>query len=244
VNKHNEFDDNEEVVVIERRDKQGYLYIAIAAVLGMAFGGLIGSSVTTSRWEASYEALQNQLEQLKNAKTEVVKAAEVTEQNNDEQWQIKMAQALDKQREEWQTESVQRDKYVAELEKHTLDLEQQLNEQKMALELANTHNNELNRQADIQATILERSRELFQRELKIKQELEELQKERDSLVPKIKVLKKECDIYLEGKSWDAKSDSCDKQDEANSRINQIDQMIRVHQMDLEQIKLLSEEIGL
>ncbi|ENM5787072.1 hypothetical protein [Vibrio metoecus] len=244
MNKHNEFDDNEEVVVIERRDKQGYLYIAIAAVLGMAFGGLIGSSVTTSRWEASYEALQNQLEQLKNAKTEVVKAAEVTEQNNDEQWQIKMDQALDKQREEWQAESVQRDKYVAELEKHTLDLEQQLNEQKMALELANTHNNELNRQADIQATMLERSRELFQRELKIKQELEGLQKERDSLVPKIKVLKKECDIYLEGKSWDAKSDSCDKQDEANSRISQIDQMIRVHQMDLEQIKSLSEEIGL
>ncbi|EEX66425.1 chromosome partitioning protein ParA [Vibrio metoecus] len=244
MNKHNEFDDNEEVVVIERRDKQGYLYIAIAAVLGMAFGGLIGSSVTTSRWEASYEVLQNQLEQLKNAKTEVVKAAEVTEQNNDEQWQIKMDQALDKQREEWQAESVQRDKYVAELEKHTLDLEQQLNEQKMALELANTHNNELNRQADIQATMLERSRELFQRELKIKQELEGLQKERDSLVPKIKVLKKECDIYLEGKSWDAKSDSCDKQDEANSRISQIDQMIRVHQMDLEQIKSLSEEIGL
>ncbi|KDO13636.1 chromosome partitioning protein ParA [Vibrio metoecus] len=244
MNKHNEFDDNEEVVVIERRDKQGYLYIAIAAVLGIALGGLIGSSVTTSRWEASYEALQNQLEQLKNAKSEVVKAAEVTEQNNDEQWQIKMDQALAKQREEWQTESVQRDKYVAELEKHNLDLEQQLNEQKMALELANTHNNELNRQADIQATMLERSRELFQRELKIKQELEGLQKERDSLVPKIKVLKKECDIYLEGKSWDAKSDSCDKQDEANSRISQIDQMIRVHQMDLEQIKSLSEEIGL
>ncbi|WP_154171827.1 chromosome partitioning protein ParA [Vibrio metoecus] len=244
MNKHNEFDDNEEVVVIERRDKQGYLYIAIAAALGIALGGLIGSSVTTSRWEASYDALQNQLEQLQNSKTEVVKAAEVTEQNNDEQWQIKMDQALAKQREEWQTESVQRDKYVAELEKHNLDLEQQLNEQKMALELANTHNNELNRQTDIQATMLERSRELFQRELKIKQELEELQKERDSLVPKIKVLKKECDIYLEGKSWDAKSDSCDKQDEANSRISQIDQMIRVHQMDLEQIKSLSEEIGL
>ncbi|GHY13277.1 hypothetical protein VCSRO69_0614 [Vibrio cholerae] len=96
----------------------------------------------------------------------------------------------------------------------------------------------------MQVTMLERSRELFQRELKIKQELEGLQKERDSLVPKLKVLKKECDIYLEGKSWDAKSDACDKQDEANSRVSQIDQMIRVHQMDLEEIKALSEEIGL
>lgn len=244
MNKQNEFDDNEEVVVIERRDKQSYLYIAIATALGVALGGLIGSSVTTSRWEASYQALQNQLEQLKNAKTEVVKAAEVTEQNKDEQWQIKMDQALAKQREEWQAESVQRDKYVAELEKHNVDLEQQLDDQKKALEIADAQNNQLNRQTDMQATMLERSRELFQRELKIKQELEALQKERDSLVPKVKVLNKECDIYLEGKSWDAKSDSCDKQDEANSRISQIDQMIRVHQMDLEEIKSLSEEIGL
>ncbi|HGF7475935.1 TPA: chromosome partitioning protein ParA [Vibrio mimicus] len=244
MNKQNEFDDNEEVVVIERRDKQSYLYIVIAAALGVALGGLIGSSVTTSRWEASYQALQNQLEQLKNAKTEVVKAAEVTEQNKDEQWQIKMDQALAKQREEWQAESVQRDKYVAELEKHNVDLEQQLDDQKKALEIADAQNNQLNRQTDMQATMLERSRELFQRELKIKQELEALQKERDSLVPKVKVFKKECDIYLEGKSWDAKSDSCDKQDEANSRISQIDQMIRVHQMDLEEIKSLSEEIGL
>nr|WP_158162698.1 chromosome partitioning protein ParA [Vibrio mimicus] len=244
MNKQNEFDDNEEVVVIERRDKQSYLYIVIAAALGVALGGLIGSSVTTSRWEASYQALQNQLEQLKNAKTEVVKAAEVTEQNKDEQWQIKLDQALAKQREEWQAESVQRDKYVAELEKHNVDLEQQLDDQKKALEIADAQNNQLNRQTDMQATMLERSRELFQRELKIKQELEALQKERDSLVPKVKVLKKECDIYLEGKSWDAKSDSCDKQDEANSRISQIDQMIRVHQMDLEEIKSLSEEIGL
>lgn len=244
MNKQNEFDDNEEVVVIERRDKQSYLYIAIATALGVALGGLIGSSVTTSRWEASYQALQNQLEQLKNAKTEVVKAAEVTEQNKDEQWQIKMDQALAKQREEWQAESVQRDKYVAELEKHNVDLEQQLDDQKKALEIADAQNNQLNRQTDMQATMLERSRELFQRELKIKQELEALQKERDSLVPKVKVLKKDCDIYLEGKSWDAKSDSCDKQDEANSRISQIDQMIRVHQMDLEEIKSLSEEIGL
>ncbi|EKO3989532.1 chromosome partitioning protein ParA, partial [Vibrio fluvialis] len=93
-------------------------------------------------------------------------------------------------------------------------------------------------------TMFERSRELFQKELKIKQEMEAMQKERDALVPQVKSLKKECDIYLEGKSWDAKSDACDKQDEANSRISQLDQMIRVHQMDLEQIKSLSEEIGL
>lgn len=75
-------------------------------------------------------------------------------------------------------------------------------------------------------------------------ELESLEKEREELQPKISELKKACDIYLEGTSWDAKSDSCDKQDEAQSRLSQVEQMIRVHQMDLKQMKALSDELGL
>lgn len=244
MNKHNEFDDNEEVVVIERRDKQIYLYISIAGVLGAALGGLIGSSLTTSRWESSYKGLELQFEQLKDAQLKVAKAADVAEQSKAQEWQLKMDQALAKQREEWQAESVERDKYVSELEKQNADMQQQLAEQNLALELVNSQNNQLNHQADMQATMLERSRELFQRELRIKQEFDELQKERDALLPKIKILKKECDVYLEGKSWDAQSDACDKQDEFNSRISQIDQMLRVHQMDLQEIKSLSKEIGL
>jgi membrane protein implicated in regulation of membrane protease activity len=92
--------------------------------------------------------------------------------------------------------------------------------------------------------MFERSRELFQQELKVSQELEVLEKEREELAPKIVELKKQCDIYLEGTSWDAKSDACDKQDEAQSRLSQVEQMIRVHQMDLKQMKALSEELGL
>lgn len=215
MNKHNEFDDNEEVVVIERRDKQSYLYIAIAAVLGIALGGLIGSTVTTSRWETSYQALQNQLEQLNNAKAEVSKAAELSEQNQEEAWQHKMDQALEKQREEWQAEAVQRDKYVAELEKQNLNLEQQLNEQKMALELANTQNNQLNRQADMQVTMLERSRELFQRELKSNKNSRDYKRARFS-GSQAQSTEKECDIYLEGNHG------------MRSRMPVINKMKRIH----------------
>ena len=35
----------------------------------------------------------------------------------------------------------------------------------------------------------------------------------------------------------------DKQDEANSRLSHVNQMIRVHQMDLKQIKALASELG-
>ncbi|MEF1301591.1 chromosome partitioning protein ParA, partial [Vibrio owensii] len=86
--------------------------------------------------------------------------------------------------------------------------------------------------------------EVFRKELQISQELESLEKERQALLPKIETLMKECDVFLEGKSWDVKSDACDKHDEANSRLSQVDQLIEVHKMDLKQIKEITEDMGL
>jgi len=156
----------------------------------------------------------------------------------------KLQQALEEQQKQYQQELDQAQSQYQALMAENKALQAKLNTQENALAQVENKNSKLNRQADMQATIFERSRELFQRELKIKQELEALQKEKETLVPKLKTLKTDCDVYLEGKSWDAKSDACDKQDEANSRISQIDQMIQVHRMDLEQIKALTENIGL
>ncbi|ELE2166548.1 chromosome partitioning protein ParA [Vibrio fluvialis] len=239
-----QLDDNEDVVVIEERDKRSYLYIGIAAVLGLALGGLIGSSVTASKWEKAYQTLETQYQQSKSDDSAQQADAEQQTIAMNSEWENKLQAALNEQTEQHKTNLSKLEKQITELEKVNATLESELSEQKDALAAADAKNSKLNRQADMQATMFERSRELFQKELKIKQEMEAMQKERDALVPQVKSLKKECDIYLEGKSWDAKSDACDKQDEANSRISQLDQMIRVHQMDLEQIKLLSEEIGL
>ncbi|EKO3534718.1 chromosome partitioning protein ParA [Vibrio fluvialis] len=239
-----QLDDSEDVVVIEERDKRSYLYIGIAAVLGLALGGLIGSSVTASKWEKAYQTLETQYQQSKSDDSAQQADAEQQTIAMNSEWENKLQAALNEQTEQHKTNLSKLEKQITELEKVNATLESELSEQKDALAAADAKNNKLNRQADMQATMFERSRELFQKELKIKQEMEAMQKERDALVPQVKSLKKECDIYLEGKSWDAKSDACDKQDEANSRISQLDQMIRVHQMDLEQIKSLSEEIGL
>lgn len=239
-----QLDDNEDVVVIEERDKRSYLYIGIAAVLGLALGGLIGSSVTASKWGKAYQTLETQYQQSKSYDSAQQADAEQQTIAMNSEWENKLQAALNEQTEQHKTNLSKLEKQITELEKVNATLESELSEQKDALAAADAKNSKLNRQADMQATMFERSRELFQKELKIKQEMEAMQKERDALVPQVKSLKKECDIYLEGKSWDAKSDACDKQDEANSRISQLDQMIRVHQMDLEQIKSLSEEIGL
>jgi dynactin complex subunit len=237
-------DDHDDVVVIEQRDKRGVVYIAVAAVLGLALGGLIGSSITASKWEKTYQVLEAQYQKSQETKTEQATIVEQNKTTAKEEFDKQLAAAMEEQEQKHQQAMASVESQLTELEKVNMSLEAQVAEQKAQLEQTAQQNAKLNRQSDMQATMLERSRELFQQELKIKQEVEALQKERDELVPKLKTLKKECDVYLEGKSWDATSDSCDKQDAASSRISQIDQMLRIHQMDLEQIKALSEELGL
>lgn len=96
----------------------------------------------------------------------------------------------------------------------------------------------------MQSVVIERARGLFQKELLIKQDLDKLRQEREELIPKLERFKKECDAYLEGKSWDASSKACDRYDEANSNLSHIDQMIEVHKLDLREIEQISDSIGL
>lgn len=235
---------DDDVVVIEERDKRTYLYIVVAGVLGLAIGGLIGSSFTAKQWQSTYLELQEQYKSLEQDKETLVVTVEKRVAKVDDEVEQKLKAAMVEQQAKFDQQVQAMHTQVAELEKANLSLEEQLDGQKQQLADANKANNKLNYQANMQVTLLERSRELFQRELQVKQELEALMQERQELEPKLEALKTECDTYLDGTSWDAKSDSCDKQDEASSRISQINQMIRVHQMDLEQIKAIAEQLGM
>lgn len=240
----NQEHENDDVVVIEERDKRTYVYIAIAGVLGLALGGLIGSTLTANKWESTYHSLEEQYQTLASEKKQMVIKVEEKVAKVDDEVAEKLQLAIEQQKEDHQTALAKLQQQVEELEKVNVSLEDQIATQKAQLDETSKVNSKLNRQADMQATMFERSRELFQQELKVKQELEALEKERDSLEPTLVKLKEQCDIYLQGTSWDATSDSCDKQDEANSRLSQVNQMIRVHQMDLKQMQALSEELGL
>lgn len=245
MNKQTEIEDSDDgVVVIEERDRRTYLYIAIAAVLGLALGGLIGSTLTASKWESTYLKMEEKYQSLVDEKDQLVVNVEQRVANVDNEVAEKLEQRIQEQQAVHDQQLAALKSQVAELEKVNLSLEEQINQQKNKIAEADKQNVKLNRQADMQATMFERSRELFQQELKVKMELEALEKEREELQPKIVALKKQCDAYLQGTSWDAKSDSCDKQDEANSRLSQINQMITVHKMDLKQMKALSEQLGL
>ncbi|UUM29543.1 chromosome partitioning protein ParA [Vibrio japonicus] len=235
---------DDDVVVIEERDRRTYLYIAIAGVLGLALGGLIGSTFTASKWETTYQKMEEKYLALEDEKNQLVINVEERVANVDNEVSEKLELKIQEQQAQYDKQLLALKSQVAELEKVNLSLEEQVNQQKSKIVEADQQNVKLNRQADMQATMFERSRELFQQELKVKMELEALEKEREALRPKIVALKKMCDDYLQGTSWEATSDSCDKQDEANSRLSQINQMISVHKMDLEQMKALSEQLGL
>lgn len=244
MNEQNDRHENDDVVVIEERDKRTHLYIVIAGVLGLALGGLIGSTLTAQKWESTYQSLEKQYQTLVADKQQMASQVEQRVAKVDDEVAEKLQLAIQAQQEEHKMAVDALQTQIEELKASNATLEDQVAEQKQQLSTVSSQNSQLNRQADMQATMFERSRELFQQELKVSQELEALEKEREELAPKIVELKKQCDIYLEGTSWDAKSDACDKQDEAQSRLSQVEQMIRVHQMDLKQMKALSEELGL
>jgi DNA repair exonuclease SbcCD ATPase subunit len=244
VTSQNNIEDQDEVVVIEERDKRTHIYIAIAAVLGLAFGGLAGSAMTASKWESTYQVLEEKYQALTQDKTDLVSQVKTREASLDQEVDAKVATLLAEKEEAHKAELKALQEQLTEVEKVNLALESQVKEQKNKLSSTKNENDKLNRQADMQATIFERSREVFRKELQISQELESLEKEREALLPKIEKLKKECDVFLEGKSWDVKSDACDKHDEANSRLSQVDQLIEVNKMDLKQIKDITADMGL
>lgn len=240
----NNIEDQDEVVVIEERDKRTHIYIAIAAVLGLAFGGLAGSAMTASKWESTYQVLEEKYQALAQDRTNLVSQVKTREAGLDKEIDAKVAKFLTEKEEAHKAELKALQQQLTEVEKVNLSLESQVKEQKATLNMTKSKNDKLNRQADMQATMFERSREVFRKELHISQELESLEKERQALLPKIEKLKKECDVFLEGKSWDVKSDACDKHDEANSRLSQVDQLIEVNNMDLKQIKDITKGMGL
>ncbi|ELP5729925.1 chromosome partitioning protein ParA [Vibrio vulnificus] len=241
---NNHHEDQDDVVVIEERDNKTIAYIAIAAVLGIAFGGLLGSHFTAKRWESNYQQLETQYKASVSDNSKLVVNLQSREAQLDKELDNKLESELALRQKEHQADLNKLQNQLTEMEKLNIALEGQLKTQQAQIDSAQQENDKLNRQADMQANVFERSRDIFRREMEIGQDLEKLEKERETLVPKLEKLKKECEIYLSGTSWDAKSDACDKQDEASSRLSQIDQLIEVYKMDLKQIRSITQDLGL
>ncbi|GEM74539.1 chromosome partitioning protein ParA [Vibrio sagamiensis] len=237
-------DQDDDVVVIEERDKRTPIYIAIGVILGVALGGVLGATLTSNQWESTYQALDEKYQALESTKVALLSQVKEREAGLDKEVDSKVMVVLNKKQQEFESNLQELELKMTELGKVNDSLKAQIEQQNEKLNLSKNENLKLNRQADRQATIFERSREVFRKELKVSQELEAFEKERETLLPKIEKLRKECDVFLEGTSWDIKADVCDKHDEANSRLSQLDQLIEVNKLDLEHIKAITDDMGL
>ncbi|MGX9416146.1 chromosome partitioning protein ParA [Vibrio sp. RC27] len=234
----------DDVVVIEQRDKRTYIYIAITGVLGIAMGGLLGSTLTSGQWESAYHTLQEKNEKLENIVANRTILTEDQQRSQFEQLQEEFNSKLKQQQEIGLQQVESLEEQVSLLVKQNENLLEQIETQTGQIEKVKQQNQRLNNQADLQSSILDRSRQVFQRELTISQELSRLESEKENLASKLQNYTKKCDDYLTGENYQGNDDACIRQDETSARLSEINQLIRVHQMDLKQIQSLTEQMGL
>ncbi len=113
----NNIEDQDEVVVIEERDKRTHIYIAIAAVLGLAFGGLAGSAMTASKWESTYQVLEEKYQALAQDKTDLVSQVKTREASLDKEIDAKVATLLAEKEEAHKAELKALQAQLTEVEK-------------------------------------------------------------------------------------------------------------------------------
>ncbi|GAL28843.1 chromosome segregation ATPase [Vibrio variabilis] len=125
--------DNEEVVVIEQKDNKARLYIGIAAVLGIATGGLIGASITQNDWQKRYTELetryQQTLTQTQNNEATLSEQLSMAESES----QLKLRKAVEEKVAEHQEQVEELNSQIAQLEQDKTDLANQLSSQKEAI---------------------------------------------------------------------------------------------------------------
>ena len=236
--------ENDDVVVIEQKDKRARLYVGIAAVLGLAAGGLIGAAITQNDWQQRYDDLDTRYQQVRSQTMQQEETLSAQLAQAESESPLKLRKAVEDKVAEHQTQVDSLNDTIAKLEQEVTTLRGQINTQKQQIVKQEKKNTQLVRQTDIQSSMFEQSQELFKREAELKAEVAKLEQEKSKITPDLERLKKDCDLFLAGTSWDAKSDSCDRYDASTSRISQIEQMLKVHNMDLNHIASLKQELGI
>ncbi|MDD9194580.1 hypothetical protein PVK62_01870 [Aliivibrio sp. S3MY1] len=237
-------DHDEDVIIIEEKSKTSHWVAGVTLIIGAIAGGLIGSSVSDNKWSEAYAQLEVKTKQYQAE----LKQAGVKSTELDALILTEKEQALKEQKkvnEEDKAQAIAAEakkrasitKEVGVLKSHNASLGMQVEEQDKQI-------TQLTNQVDLQLTMLSRAKQLFQRQLQLKEEASALQIKVEVTTTNEKQLAKECKVYLEGKSWDVKSDVCKRQEEAKNLITQYNDELQLLQMDIIEIDRISEDLGM
>lgn len=235
---------DEDVIIIEEKSKGNHWVAGLTLLVGAIAGGLIGSSISDNTWSEKYAQLEQKIQQhqteLQQAATKTAELDSLIKQEKEQALALQKKALEEEKQQAILTEAkkaTQLTKNVGALESQKASLEMQVEEQdKQIIKLAN--------QVDLQVTMLSQAKQLFQRQLQLKEEASKIEMKIETTSASEDKLAKECAVYLEGKSWDVKSDVCKRQEEAKKQINQYNDDLQLLQMDIKEIDMISEDLGM
>ncbi|CAM3955571.1 hypothetical protein VINE108521_00590 [Vibrio neonatus] len=204
----------------------------------MVLGTVIGGTFVSHNAQKESEGKQATLQQLSdqqvalNAENNEIKAKLQTFKEDGDsfkQEQTLLKQAVTKS----EKANAQLKQQKKQLDAEVANLKKQLKQQQDNEQQLQDNNQELQTSLDKKNAILAQSKEYFQDQLKLQQEVHELHVQREKLIVTFNDLAKECQVFTEGKSWDAKSDSCERKQKASDRLKAIDKSINVKQAQLD-----------
>lgn len=201
-----------------------YGYLSLVAIACLGVGGWTGAYITDQKLEVANQQL---LAQQARA-DELVKQQQNTASGVQQQLTTALAE-----KKEIQDSLQSAQQRVKELEAQNKKLNSQLQQKNTQLRVETQKAQHLQTKTVQQADALANSRETILREEKAKQALAELKASQETLQQRLPKLKEACAIYLDGRSWDAKSDSCDKQKQAQAQLKSIAQKIEQQQKELQ-----------
>ncbi|HBV78014.1 MULTISPECIES: hypothetical protein [Vibrio] len=210
------------------------IHVSIAMVIGI----ILGSSVT-------YAALKS------NTQLSTTLQVQLSQENDELQSEVqKMQEDLDQQKQSsLQASQEQQD----QIESLTQELSQ-LNEQKKKVEKTlvvqkkkavelKTEKKELEKTAELQNDLYDKSHELFEKQTALEAQVNKLSITYDKLASQTEKFTKECKLFKEGTSWDPKSDSCDKEKLAKEQLGKLRTSIAKNKKDLVDVNALIEKLG-
>ena len=235
-----EMDNNDnEVLIIEKKSKMNFIFSGVVLVVGILIGATVATVFSYSKSLDNYLRFE---EEIKGYQMKIA-AADKKNKNIEAVIEEKKQEVVEEHKKELSFQKEQEKANVSALNQRISMLNSQKATLQKKIEKQDEEITQLTHQVDLQVTMLSRAKELFQRQLQLKEEASALRTKIEITAQNAEQLSEECKTYLNGKSWDTKSDVCQRQEEASAQLQLFKERLQVLDLDIKEIDNISDNLG-
>ncbi len=216
--------------------------LALAAFTGVIIGAVASYAVFSASYHDHSQSQQQQLVQLQQDNQAQLQQVEQLQQQ--QQQLLMQIDQLSAQKKQQETEQKQLTAQVAELKQEKKQAVKTIAVQKDKADDLAEVNEKLEKQTELQASMLDKSRQLFDKEDQLKQDLAKLQSTQQKLTAQVDKLTKACELFKQGQSWETKSDACKKQTLGEQQSHKLQLQIDEKQQELQKTQAMITSLGL